>query len=61
MHASPLESVSFTMLKTLVAQFSLIVSKSTALGALRNPLVTFGTCVDNDFPVATDSVFVEFF
>ena len=31
------------------------------LGALKNPLVTFGTCFVDDFPVATDSVFVAFF
>jgi len=31
------------------------------LGALTNPRVTFGTCYVDDFPVDTDSVFVEFF
>jgi hypothetical protein len=44
-----------------VAQFSLTVSKSTGLGALTNPRVTFGRCFVDDFLVGTDSVLVEFF
>jgi hypothetical protein len=47
--------------KTGVAQFSLKVSKSTGAGALRNPYVTFGTCIVDDFPGATYSVYVDFF
>jgi len=31
------------------------------LGVLKNPLVTFGTCFLDDFPVAIASVFVDFF
>jgi hypothetical protein len=49
------------ILKTAVAQFSFKVSKSTGAGALRNPHVTFGTCFVDDFPGATNSVYVDFF
>jgi hypothetical protein len=49
------------ILETGVTQFSLTVSKSTGVGALKNPLVTFGTCFVHDFPVAIASVFVDFF
>jgi len=44
-----------------VAQFSLTISKSIGAGTLKNPLVTFGTCVVDNFLVATDSVVVDFF
>jgi hypothetical protein len=60
-HASPLESVSFTVAETTVAPFSLRVSKSTGVGAVKNPLVTIGTCFIDDFLVATYSVSVDFF
>jgi hypothetical protein len=36
-----------------MAEFSLTVSKSTGLGALKNPLVTFISYFIDDFPVAT--------
>jgi len=43
-----------------VAKFSLTVSKSTGVCALKNPLVTLVTCFVDEFPVGTDSVFVDF-
>jgi hypothetical protein len=47
--------------ETTVAPFSLRVSKSTGVGAVKNPLVTIATCFVDDFPVATYSVSVDFF
>ena len=59
--SSPVESVLFMISETVLPQFSLKVSKSTGVGALKNPLVTFGTSFVDEFPVGTDSVFVDFF
>jgi len=41
--------------------FSLTFSESTGLRALPNPRVTFGRHFGDDFPVGTDSIFVDFF
>jgi len=61
MQWSPLELVSLTISQSAPTQFSLTFSESTGVRALPNPRVTFGRFLGDDFPVATDSVFVHVF
>jgi hypothetical protein len=56
-----LEGVSVMIFQSASTLFSLTFFESTGVRGLSNPRLTFGRSFGDDFPVGTDSVFVDFF